>query len=171
MRCNTTRQHFTSSKEMLNKNGVVPLSTMGLEHSNSRQETHKQLKHMRLRFVTGRNVPSHTEFINTWPNRLASSSCNRNHGTVCAGKTNLTADPSSSFLLLLHPHPCGFHVCNLTQAQVLANLKTCFGDIFCIQAFLECLQSARFALPSRLHADAVFTRLRSEGCARARVQD
>ena len=61
MRCNTTRQHFTSSKEMLNKNGVVPLTIMGLQHSNSRQEKHKQLKHMRLRFVTGRNVPSHTE--------------------------------------------------------------------------------------------------------------
>ena len=110
MRCNTTMKHFTSSKEMLNKNGVVPLTIMGLQHSNSRQEKHKQLKHMRLRFVTGRNVPSHTEFINTWPNRLASSSCNRNHGTVCAEKTNLTADPSSSFLLLLPPHPCGFHV-------------------------------------------------------------
>ena len=93
MRCNTTMKHFTSSKEMLNKLGVVPLAVMCLQHSYSRQEKHKQLKHLRLRFVNGRNVPSHSEFINILSTRLASSSCNQNHGTVCAEQSTLLLIP------------------------------------------------------------------------------
>ena len=37
-----------------------------------------------------------------------------------------------------------------------------------MHAFLECLLPARFALPSRLRRDVIFTGLRSEGSARAR---
>ena len=45
MRCNTTMTHFTSSKQMLNKIGVVPLILMCLQYSHSGSGKHKQPKH------------------------------------------------------------------------------------------------------------------------------
>ena len=69
---------------MLKKNGVVALTLMALQHSYTRQEKHGHVKHLRLRLVTGRNVSSHTEFINIFQKRLASVSCSHNHGAVCA---------------------------------------------------------------------------------------
>ena len=48
------------------------------------------------------------------------------------------------------------------------NLETYFDAKCCIVASLQCLLSARFALPSRLDGDVIGSGLRSEGSARAR---
>ena len=121
---------------MLKKNGVVALTLMALQHSYTRQEKRGHVKHLRLRLVTGRNVSSHTEFINILSNRLASSSCNQNHGTVCAEKTNLPPHPSSSFILLLPPHPCGFVICQpkVRSQESTGTLQQCFLFYLPVQA-------------------------------------
>ena len=123
---------------MLNKNGVVALTVMGLQHSYSRQEKHKQLKHLRLRFVNGRNVPSHSEFINILSTRLASSSCNQNHGTVCAEQSTLLLippPPSSSSSSPLIPVDAPF----ACRKFVLRKAPTPYKHVFfCILPFELC---------------------------------